>query len=141
MPFRTSLVAGLILTASLLSLSACDGAAGDMRPWKPEDHDVNANANQVSGSAAPGEEQAMLIAITWRQNCARCHGPGGRGDGPEGRMIRTPDLSRPDFQSRNSDADIANVIKKGRNKMPGFETLPTNVIDGLVRHVRRLGGR
>jgi cytochrome c oxidase cbb3-type subunit 3 len=95
----------------------------------------------VSGTVAPGQEEASLIAVTWRQNCARCHGMAGRGDGPDGRMLRTPDLTRSDFQERYSDAEIAAIIKKGRNKMPSFKSLPDKVIDGLVRHVRRIGGR
>lgn len=133
---------GLILVLGT-SLVACDSGGGDVRPWKPEDHDKAGpdTGRQVSGTVAPGEEEASLIAVTWRQNCARCHGVAGRGDGPEGRMLRTPDLTRPDFQERYSDAEIAAVIKKGRNKMPAFGSLPDKVIEGLVRYVRRLGGR
>jgi mono/diheme cytochrome c family protein len=123
-------------------LSGCETAGGDVRQWAPADHEGESKGGrQVTGSAAPGEEDATLIAVTWRQNCARCHGPTGRGDGPEGRMLKVADLARPDFQNRASDADIAKVIRKGRNKMPAFETLPEKVVEGLVKHVRRLGGR
>jgi cytochrome c oxidase cbb3-type subunit 3 len=123
-------------------VAACDGGAG-AREWTPADHDNNAKANvrQVSGSVAPGQEDDTLIEVTWRQNCIRCHGPGGRGDGPEGRMVKTPDLTRADFQRNATDADIASVIKRGRNKMPAFETLPDSVVAGLVKHIRRIGGR
>jgi len=122
--------------------TACDSGGGDVRPWNAADHDrPSGNGRQVSGTVAPGQEQASLIAVTWRQNCARCHGMAGRGDGPEGRMYRTPDLTRPDFHDRFSDAEIASIIKKGRNKMPSFQALPDKVIAGLVQHIRRLGGR
>ncbi len=132
----------LLGMAAVIATAGCDSNGGDVRPWQAEDHDrPSGNGRQVSGSVAPGEEEATLIAVTWRQNCARCHGMSGRGDGPEGRMLRTPDLSRPDFHDRYSDEEIASVIKKGRNKMPAFETLPDKVVAGLVRHIRLLGGR
>ena len=134
-------LAASLLVVVVATLGACD-TGGDVRPWQADDHDrPSGNSRQVSGTVAPGEEEASLIAVAWRQNCARCHGMAGRGDGPEGRMLRTPDLTRADFHDRSSDAEIANVIKKGRNKMPAFESLPDKVIEGLVRHIRRLGGR
>ena len=131
----------LVVGFVLLSFG-CDGPPGDVREWTPQDHGNNSNnSRQVTGSAAPGEEDDTLIAVTWRQNCTRCHGPTGRGDGPEGRMVRAGDLTKADFQNRASDEDIAKVIKKGRNKMPAFESLPDNVVQGLVKFVRKLGGR
>ena len=92
-------------------------------------------------SGVTDDEDATLVSVTWRQNCVRCHGQSGRGDGPEGPMLRVPDLTRPDFQQRATDEEIANVIRKGRNKMPAFETLPPKVVEMLVGHVRRLGGQ
>jgi mono/diheme cytochrome c family protein len=124
---------------TLACLAACDSKS-EVREWTPQDHDNNARAGQVTGSAAPGEEDATLIAVAWRQSCARCHGMSGRGDGPEGPMYRPADLTRAQFQDQATDEDIANVIRKGRNKMPSFD-LPPKIIEGLVRHVRRLGGR
>ncbi len=114
--------------------------SGDVQEWRPSDHDNNDNPNarQVSGSVAPGQEEDTLIDVTWRQNCARCHGMSGRGDGPEGRMLRVRDLTDPAFQDKMSDEEIAAVIKQGRNKMPAFETLPDNVVHGLVKHIRKL---
>jgi cytochrome c oxidase cbb3-type subunit 3 len=123
-----------------LFIGGCDG--GDVREWTPQDHDKD--AKQASGMQTSGvtdDENATLLTVTWRQNCARCHGMSGRGDGPEGPMLRVPDLSRPDFQSRATDEEIANVIKKGRNKMPAFEALPPKVVSLLVQHIRSLGGR
>jgi cytochrome c oxidase cbb3-type subunit 3 len=125
----------------IASLAAACQGGGEVRERTAEDHDNNAQAGQVTGSAAPGEEDATLIGVAWQQNCARCHGRGGRGDGPEGPMYRPADLTRAAFQDQATDEDIKAVILKGRNKMPKFDHLPPKIVDGLVRHVRRLGGR
>lgn len=130
---RLRLIAPLFIAA----LVSCEER--DVKEWSPADHDHVDKGGQVSGSALPGQELASLVAVTWRQSCASCHGMGGRGDGPTGRMIKVPDLTRPDFQKDTSDEQIAEIIAKGRNKMPAFGSLPPKVIEGLVGHVRELG--
>lgn len=77
----------------------------------------------------------MLLDMAWRKNCAGCHGPAGRGDGPQGAMVRAPDLSRTDWQDKISDDEIAAMIRNGKGKMPKFD-LPDQVVAGLVQRVR-----
>ena len=62
----------------------------------------------------------------------------GLRDGPQGPMLHAPDLSRADWQSRVTDAEILATIKNGRNQMPGFSGLPASVLDALVKRVRSL---
>lgn len=50
-------------------------------------------------------------------------------------MLRVPDLTRTEWLDRASDQEIAETIRKGRNKMPAFD-LPPQVIDGLVKRIR-----
>lgn len=76
-----------------------------------------------------------LIELAWMRNCARCHGSRGRGDGPEGPMVKSPDLTRADWQAKVTDAEMSDTIRKGRNKMPAFD-LPPTVVEGLVRRIR-----
>ena len=135
---RAALVAVLLLSVLLLAGGGCN-EGGDVREWSPQDHDNNEKPSSMQTSGVTDDENATLVSVTWRQNCARCHGNSGRGDGPEGAMLRVADLTNPDFQARVSDAEIANVIRKGRNKMPAFETLPPKVVDLLVAHIRSLG--
>lgn len=80
-----------------------------------------------------------VVLATWKQNCTRCHGIIGRGDGPEGRLVGPPDLTQAAWQKRAIDSEVAYAIKKGRGKMPAFPHLPENTIQGLVRLVRMLG--
>lgn len=129
------------------ALGACNSPPSDLREWRPEDHDhtTNPGAAQVAGGpdAGPSPELAQagldeVTLIAWRQNCVRCHGVLGRGDGPQGRMFNATDLTNSAFQTRVTDEAIAAVIKQGRGAMPPF-ALPDATIASLVRLVRLLG--
>jgi len=124
----------------------CDGKRADVREWRPEDHDhtTNPGAEQVVGGpdAGPAPELARhgldeVTVVAWQQNCTRCHGRIGRGDGPQGAMFRATDLSNPEWQAAMSDEQMALAIKNGRGAMPPFP-LPDSTIQGLVRLIRLL---
>jgi mono/diheme cytochrome c family protein len=113
-------------------------APADLPEWKPSDHE------QEEGEAAPGRPQAQpqpqqdaasLVELAWMRSCVNCHGERGRGDGPQGPMLRAPDLTRADWQEKVSDEEIRQVIRSGRNNMPKFD-LPPAVVDGLVKRIR-----
>lgn len=141
--FRSVTFACALSTA----LAACNSPPSDLREWRPEDHDhtTNPGAAQVAAGpdAGPSPELAQagldeVTLIAWRQNCVRCHGVLGRGDGPQGRMMNATDLTSRAFQSATTDEKIAAVIKQGRGAMPPF-ALPDTTIASLVRLVRLLG--
>lgn len=124
-----------------VALVGCDPGPSDVREWRPSDHDPPENANQngqVVARSDGGDE--MLVELAWSRNCATCHGPIGHGDGPQGPMLKAPDLTLAEWQDRVSDEDIRNQIRKGRNKMPAFD-LPPQVLDGLVKRIRMARGR
>ena len=81
----------------------------------------------------------MLIEAAWSQNCAVCHGPEGHGDGPNGALVKAPDLTRGEWQASVSDQDIATRIREGKGLMPKAE-LPEEVVVGLVARIRALRG-
>lgn len=81
----------------------------------------------------------MIIEAAWQQNCAACHGPIGHGDGPNGALVKAPDLTRADWQEKVSDKDIADRIRQGKGLMPKFD-LPEETIAGLVARVRASRG-
>lgn len=147
---RPASVPGPLWLAAFVALAALASACsdgGEVREWQPGDHDHASNqAPQVSARAAPPEApqggvDPSLIDLAWRRNCEKCHGPRGRGDGPEGAMVRAPDLTRPEWLGQTSDAQMLEVIKNGKNKMPGFgAALPANVLEGLVKRIRSGGG-
>ena len=110
-----------------------------VREWTPADHDQppGAQVPKASPKAAQpkGQPDGNLVELAWARSCTTCHGPLGRGDGPQGRMMKAPDLTRAEWQDRVSDDEIAQTIRKGRNSMPAFD-LPPNVLQGLVQRIR-----
>jgi cytochrome c oxidase cbb3-type subunit 3 len=132
------------LALALFLATACDQKAADLREWRPSDHDHTDNPgnNQVEGGPDAGAELAKhglndVVIVTWEQNCVRCHGSFGRGDGPQGPMVRAADLASPRLASV-ADADLLKVIRDGRGLMPAFP-LPEPTLDALVRLIRLLG--
>jgi len=131
------------LTALLCAgLSACDPAPGDVREWKPSDHDQAVPGQGAQVAAKPGSQGAdpNLIELAWQRNCFTCHGARGQGDGPQGPMVRAPDLTDPAWQGRVTDEQMIETVRKGRNKMPAFD-LPQPVLDGLVKRIRAAAAR
>jgi mono/diheme cytochrome c family protein len=123
-------------------LAACDSAPGDVREWTAADHEQpdspqnNVVAPRPRGSAADrGSGDLDLVELAWQRNCTPCHGPRGRGDGPQGPMLRAPDLTRPEWLDKANDQEMLETIRKGRNKMPAFD-LPEQVLKGLVLRIR-----
>jgi cytochrome c6 len=78
-------------------------------------------------------------AETYKAKCAMCHGANGKGDTPVGKKMSIHDFASSEAQSM-SDADLATIIAKGKNKMPGYEkSLKEADITELVAYVRQLG--
>jgi mono/diheme cytochrome c family protein len=77
-------------------------------------------------------------ATLFKSKCSVCHGPDGKGDTTMGKKLGAHDFSAPDVQ-KLSDADLAAIIAKGKNKMPAYEkTLTADQIKGLVTYIRSL---
>src|SRR6476659_5820052 len=60
--------------------------------------------------------------VLFEKKCQRCHGPGGKGDGPDADpdAMQDMDLTNPKRAARNSDGIVFYKIFKGRakTKMP-----------------------
>lgn len=53
--------------------------------------------------------------------CAPCHGPGGKGDGPVSpKFIPPPDLTHPSIQRSRTDGYLEHVIGTGGAVMPAY---------------------
>ncbi len=77
-------------------------------------------------------------AATFKAKCAMCHGADGKGTAV-GQKMGVHDFASADVQ-KMSDAELAEVITKGKNKMPSYAgKLPESDIKGLVAYVRQLG--
>ncbi|HEU4408454.1 MAG TPA: cytochrome c [Polyangiaceae bacterium] len=124
--------------------------ARDVREWKASDHEQpehppaerqpQRRPSQVPAQAESPESTAMLTEIAWQKNCLTCHGPDGKGDGPQGNLFKAQDLTRPEWQASASDEQIAQTIRQGKNRMPKFD-LPPEVVNGLIKRIRARKGR
>ena len=135
--FRFTALLGLFAVTA-----ACDRTPGDLREWTPADHDHTTNPNDTQVQVQPdggsplarfGIDEVTLVA--WKQNCVRCHGNLGAGDGPQGPMTRARDLTDPAWQAGTSDEAMARSIREGKGVMPAFQ-LPDTTVQTLVRLVR-----
>lgn len=77
-------------------------------------------------------------ATLFQSRCQMCHGADGNGATPTGKAFHVPNFHDPAIV-KMSDADLAGVITKGKNKMPAFGTrLSSAQIDTLVAYIRTL---
>jgi hypothetical protein len=152
-PLRKRVLTGVLVGLALASGAACDRApsADSLKEWSQADHhstddDKGSPGGQAAqvARAAPGaagrDDAGQLVELAWRQQCTTCHGSMGHGDGQMGPMVQAPDLTRADWQSKTTDAEMAAVIKGGRNRMPSFN-FPDPVVAGLVARIRSLQAR
>ena len=79
------------------------------------------------------------VEPNFKSKCAMCHGPDGVGKTKMGEMLKVPDFHSAAVQSK-TDAELTQVISKGKNKMPGSEgKLSKEEIAKLVAFVREVG--
>lgn len=98
----------------------------------------------VPASGRPLPDDGAALYARW---CAACHGPTGRGDGPNAAYLPVPPSAHADARllSRRSDDQLWDMIAAGgeamgRNpRMPAFGgSLEASEIRALVRHLRQL---
>ena len=86
-------------------------------------------------AAAPAQNNGTTL---FQSNCVMCHGADGKGSTPTGQALKVANLHSPEIV-KMSDADLANVISKGKKSMPGFGSrLTPPQIESLVSYIRTL---
>jgi mono/diheme cytochrome c family protein len=81
---------------------------------------------------------AQDAASLYKAKCAMCHGPDGKGETPTGKAMKARDFASDDVQ-KQSDADLGDVISKGKGKMPAYKTLTADQVKDLVGYIRGFG--
>jgi mono/diheme cytochrome c family protein len=82
--------------------------------------------------------RAQDVAALYKAKCAVCHGADGKGDTPAGQKLGAKDFHSPDV-AKMSDAELFEITKKGKDKMPGYDgKITDDQIRELVKYVRSL---
>jgi cytochrome c553 len=93
----------------------------------------------VAGAVTAGAAEAKAI---WAKDCAKCHGPDGKGETAVGRMFHIKDFSKPEVQKAVTDEQMTKDIKDGvteggHRRMKGFgDQLSESEIKALVKYMR-----
>jgi cytochrome c6 len=89
------------------------------------------SARPVRADAAAGEK-------VYKSKCLMCHGADGAGTTAAGKSMGAHDLRSAAVQ-KMTDAEMTEIIAKGKNKMPGYAvTFKGNEIKDLVAYIRTL---
>jgi mono/diheme cytochrome c family protein len=124
----------------IILASACDQPPDASTVWTPGDHDKQEQSQnqQAAQPASSGPQQgAQFVEVAWMRACAECHGPRGMGDGPNGPMVKAPDLTDPEWQAKVKDDEIEERIRKGKGQMPAFD-IPEPALKAFVARIRAL---
>jgi mono/diheme cytochrome c family protein len=86
--------------------------------------------------------RAADVKENWEKNCAKCHGPDGKGKTKMGEKLAVKDYTDAKVQDSMKDDAMIKAIKDGvkdgeKTKMKGFgDVLSEDEIKALVKHVR-----
>jgi cytochrome c553 len=77
----------------------------------------------------------------WDKNCAKCHGPDGKGDTKMGKKLEIKDFTDAKYQASLKDDAMLKAIKEGvkdgeKVRMKAAEGLSDEEMKALVTHVR-----
>ncbi len=78
------------------------------------------------------------VAKVYKTNCVLCHAADGSGNSPSGKALGAKDLASSEVQKK-TDAELTEVIAKGRGKMPAFGAkLKPDDIKQLIAYIRAM---
>ena len=87
----------------------------------------------LQSRALPDEASAGF----YKQKCASCHGPDGKGETPAGKSMKVRSFADPAIVAM-SDDELASVIANGKGKMPKYASLKPEQVKALVEYCRSL---
>ncbi|HXM95252.1 MAG TPA: cytochrome c [Candidatus Dormibacteraeota bacterium] len=88
--------------------------------------------------STPTQAQSATTQNLYKTKCAACHGLDGKGQTAAGKKMGAHDFASPEVQ-KATDTDLADIIAKGKNKMPGYaKSLKPDEIKELVEYIRDL---
>ena len=81
---------------------------------------------------------AQNAETLYKSKCAACHGPDGAGATTMGKKLGAKAFRAPEV-SKLSDAELFDITKNGKNKMPAYDKkLTDDQIKDLIKYIRNL---
>ena len=150
--------AALVALAAVLAVSAGCGSSGGSSSGSAANGTPEASAPAPAAPTAttpaaassglpdslglPAGAAGDLGALVFAKRCVLCHGPDGHGDGVASKGLNPKPRNFHDqaYMSTRSDAQLSEVIHKGKGVMPRWEgQLSEAEIQAVLKHVRALG--
>lgn len=92
----------------------------------------------LAGMALAATAAAQDAAELYKSKCQVCHGTDGKGDTAVGKKLGAKDFHSPEV-ARMSDAELFEITKNGKNKMPSYDKkLTDDQIKQVVKYIRTL---
>jgi mono/diheme cytochrome c family protein len=127
--------------ASDSSGAASPGAGTPPAATIPAPPDSSSSSTTPTASVgAAGDLGSQVFA----KRCVLCHGPDGHGDGVASKGLNPKPRNFHDqaYMSTRTDAQLSEVIHKGKGVMPRWEgQLSEAEIQAVLKHVRALGAK
>lgn len=95
-------------------------------------------AATLSAAAAQAADLATGKKV-YADKCARCHGAGGKGDGPKADTLEKKPANYTDknAMAKVTDADMKKVILEGKQPMPSYKgKMSDKELDDVVAYIR-----
>ena len=74
----------------------------------------------------------------YKANCILCHGEAGDANTPSGKIFKAASFSSPEVMKK-SDADLLNIIKNGKDKMPPWsDVLTDEQVKDVIAYIHTL---
>lgn len=95
-------------------------------------------------SLAANAAMAADAKTNWDTNCAKCHGPDGKGQTKMGRQLQVKDYTDAKVQAEMKDEDMLRIMTEGvkdgkKEKMPTYkEKLSAQELKDLLALVRSM---
>jgi mono/diheme cytochrome c family protein len=129
----------LLSLSLVMVIAAISPVVSIAEPHGKNDWPVPEEAKKMP-NPVPRTDAALAAAKEiFNDQCASCHGEGGKGDGPDAPMysVKPADLTDAHMGSEMTDGEIFYKISEGRKPMPTFKkTLTDEQRWQLVHYVR-----
>jgi mono/diheme cytochrome c family protein len=143
MKVHTTIVAAIAAVAVVGAASGASSAAREPVVQSGTGWQLPADADTKKSPLDVNDKTIAAGRAVYKSKCAKCHGPGGLGDGPDAdpEHRENMDLTNPKRADRNSDGVVFYKVWNGRRrpKMPTFsEELNESQVWSVVAYVQTL---